>query len=119
MPTTLAWQNALNLSRLQFRSTRLLLRRLRDNAQQIALAYRTLADLTARREQVPAETEWLLDNYYIIDGAVTQAIEHLPSGYLRELPSDETGRPRVFSLASDIVSGGDGNISSGADRGTS
>src|SRR5436309_597870 len=94
------------------RPTRRLLRRLADNAGRIALAHRTLSEMVARAEPVPAESEWLLDNYYIIVGVVRQVRDHLPRRFLRQLPvvrgGANAGLPRIYPLAAAIIGSGDG-----------
>ena len=92
-------------------TNRILPRRLAANATRIEEAYRVLVSMAARREPVPFEAEWLLDNYYVIDDVVRQSHEHLPSSYYRELPivreGAHAGLPRVYALAEAIVGTGD------------
>jgi cyclic beta-1,2-glucan synthetase len=86
-------------------------RRIRDNAKQIALAHRVLSLAVSRNEAVPAEAEWLLDNYYVIEDVVRQIYTHLPRQYYRELPIIQSGPmaglPRVYTLASKIIGTGE------------
>jgi cyclic beta-1,2-glucan synthetase len=69
--------------------------------------------------------EWLLDNFYLIEEQIRTAKRHLPRGYSRQLPRLEmlaaessdsanasAGRPRVYDLAIEIISHGDGRIDS-------
>lgn len=64
-----------------------------------------LASLTA---------EWVLDNYYVVQGALRQIDEDLPPHYYRELPRLVTGTwadyPRVYALAREIVSQEDARL---------
>ncbi|OWK36353.1 glycoside hydrolase family 94 protein [Fimbriiglobus ruber] len=80
-----------------------LLRRFRDNARRLEFAYRTLSLRSARGEPVPADAEWLLDNYYVIGDVVREVEVDLPGGYYRELPAlaggPFGGLPRVYPLA--------------------
>src|SRR5438045_4130613 len=89
------------------RPTRRLLRRLAENAKRIAMAHRTLSARVARGEGVPAEAEWLLDNYYVLDGTVRLIRDHLPRRFLRELPAvrrgEHAGLPRIYPLAEAII----------------
>ncbi len=91
--------------------TRILPRRLSSNAARIGEAYRRLLRMSATREPVPLEAEWLLDNYYVIDDVVRQTLEHLPRSYYRELPilrqGSHPGLPRVYALAEAIIGSGD------------
>src|SRR6478609_6922359 len=68
-------------------ANRALLRRFRDNARRLASTTAHLARLTAEGKPVPAETEWLLDNNYIIDEVIREVRTDLPRGYYRELPA--------------------------------
>jgi hypothetical protein len=58
--------------------------------------------------------EWLLDNFYLIEEQIRTAKRHLPKGYSRELPRLSTGLsahlPRVYDLAFEAISHGDGRI---------
>jgi len=67
--------------------------------------------------------EWLLDNFYLIEEQIRTAKRHLPEGYSRELPCLESGsldtsdssdasdgRPRVYDIAIEIISHGDGRV---------
>ena len=91
--------------------TRLLPRRLASNAHRIERAYRLLVAMSAEREPVPMEAEWLLDNYYVIDEVVRQTHEHLPRSYYCELPvvrqGAHSGLPRVYALAEAIIGPGE------------
>ncbi|MCA9969031.1 MAG: hypothetical protein KC425_02390, partial [Anaerolineales bacterium] len=53
-------------------------------------------------------TEWLLDNYYVMQQAVQQIEESLPLHYYKEMPAlaaprPFTGRPRAYALAHTLV----------------
>ena len=93
------------------RRSRILLRRLNENARNIERVYRILVSMSAAREPIPLESEWLLDNYYVIDEAIRQTYEHLPRSYYVELPVVRTGRhtglPRVYALADAIIGAGE------------
>ncbi|CAN5242545.1 hypothetical protein BH11PLA2_BH11PLA2_10000 [soil metagenome] len=107
---TLAAEGLTALPRL----SRRLLTRLNSNARRIAQAHQTLSDLLARGEAVPAEAEWLLDNYYVIDDVVRQIRKHLPKSYYRELPiiptGPHSGLPRIYPLAATIIGSGEGTL---------
>jgi len=65
------------------------------------------------RRIVPAG-EWLLDNFYLIEEQIRTARRHLPEGYSRELPrlssGPSTGLPRVYDIALETISHGDGRV---------
>jgi cyclic beta-1,2-glucan synthetase len=92
-----------------------LIHRLRDNARQILRAYQLLTQRIASRAVVPLESEWLLDNYYVIDDVIRQVSDHLPGSYYRELPvrdgGPHNGFPRIYLLAHAIVERGEKTLS--------
>ena len=91
-----------------------LLARLADNERVLEEVRDLLtAAVTAGRRITPA-AEWLLDNFYLIEEQVRTARRHLPKGYSRDLPRLAQGpsaqRPRVYDLASEAISHGDGRV---------
>jgi cyclic beta-1,2-glucan synthetase len=75
------------------------------------LKYITLLIETVRAKRVitPAG-EWLLDNFYLIEEQIRTGKKHLPKGYSRELPRLMNGLPRVYDIAQEIISHGDGRV---------
>jgi cellobiose phosphorylase len=67
----------------------------------------------ASRRITPAG-EWLLDNFYLIEGQVRTAKRLLPKGYARGLPrlkdGPSRGLPRVYDIALETISHGDGRV---------
>ena len=91
-----------------------LLARLAENEEILADVCDLLAAaVTANRRVTPA-AEWLLDNFYLIEEQIRTAKRHLPKGYSRELPrlaqGASAGLPRVYDLALDAISHGDGRV---------
>jgi cyclic beta-1,2-glucan glucanotransferase len=91
-----------------------LLSRLAENEGVLIGAHNLLtAAVKANRRIVPAG-EWLLDNFYLIEEQIRTAKRHLPKGYSRELPrlqnGPSAGLPRVYDIALEIISHGDGRI---------
>src|SRR5262249_36161481 len=84
-----------------------LLRRLRENGKRLHEAYRAVAEGLAKGEALTPDAEWLLDNFYIIDGVLKDIQVDLPRGYYRELPAlgsgPFAGLPRVYALAVTLV----------------
>ena len=77
--------------------------RLKDNAAVLLAAYRaSAAELESGRGVVPA-SEWLLDNYHLVEEQIREIQDDLPPGYYRQLPKlaegPFAGYPRVFGLA--------------------
>ncbi|HET9470301.1 MAG TPA: cyclic beta 1-2 glucan synthetase, partial [Usitatibacter sp.] len=91
-----------------------LLARLADNERVLTEVCGLLAvAVTAERRITPA-AEWLLDNFHLVEEQIRTAKRHLPKGYSRELPrlahARHGARPRVYHLASDAISHGDGRV---------
>jgi cyclic beta-1,2-glucan synthetase len=74
-----------------------------------------LEPVEANRLITPAG-EWLLDNFYLIEEQIRTAKRHLPKGYSRELPrlqnGPSAGLPRVYDIALETISHGDGRVDS-------
>ena len=71
------------------------------------------AAIKADRHITPAG-EWLLDNFYLIEEQVRLAKRHLPKDYSQQLPrltsGPSAGLPRVYDIALEIISHGDGRL---------
>jgi cyclic beta-1,2-glucan synthetase len=96
------------------RNADLLLARLADNEAVLADTCERLTHATRKRLRVTPAGEWLLDNFYLVEEQIRIARRHLPKGYSRELSrlaqGPSTGLPRVYDLALEIISHGDGRI---------
>jgi cellobiose phosphorylase len=92
----------------------LLLARLDDNEAVLIHACERLTGATRRKRRITPAAEWLLDNFYLIEEQIRIARRHLPKGYSRELPRLESGPsaglPRVYDIALEIISHGDGRV---------
>ena len=91
-----------------------LLARLSENERILSETFRLLTQaLTSDRHIVPAG-EWLLDNFYLVEEQIRTARRHLPRGYSRELPrlssGPSAGLPRVYDVALEAISHGDGRV---------
>lgn len=91
-----------------------LLTRLSENESLLLETYNLLTeDVRANRSITPAG-EWLLDNFYLIEEQIRLAKRHFPKSYYRELPHLLTGPmagyPRVYNIALETISHGDGRI---------
>jgi len=91
-----------------------LLARLAEN-ESLLLEVRNLLteDVKADRRITPAG-EWLLDNFYLIEEQIRTAKRHLPKSYSRELlhllNGPSAGLPRVYDIALETISHGDGRV---------
>ncbi len=78
------------------------------------------AAVKANRRISPAG-EWLLDNFYLIEEQIRTARRHLPIEYSRELPrlahGPSGGLPRVYDIALEAISHGDGRVDPASLRG--
>jgi len=95
------------------KSTRLLERL--DNNEEVLLTCRKLLTETVKtKARIAPAGEWLLDNFYLIEEQIRMARQHLPKGYSRELPrlaeGPSAGLPRVYDLALEVISHGDGRV---------
>ncbi|HXR16696.1 MAG TPA: hypothetical protein VN777_10900, partial [Terriglobales bacterium] len=91
-----------------------LLARLAEN-EGVLLGVRGLltAAVKTNRRITPAG-EWLLDNFYLIEEQIRMSEKHLPKAYSRELPrllnGPSAGFPRVYDIALETISHGDGRL---------
>ncbi len=84
-----------------------LLRRLSDDARMLRHAYRTLAsDVRSGGASTPA-TDWLLDNFHLVEGELREIRHYLPTRYYLELPKLATrgraGTARVYAMAVELL----------------
>jgi cellobiose phosphorylase len=93
-----------------------LLHRLDDNEAVLMHACETLTIVTHVSRRISPAGEWLLDNYYLIEEQIRTAQRHLPKSYNRKLPrlaeGASAGLPRVYDLALETISHGDGRVDS-------
>ncbi|CAM3750570.1 Protein NdvB [Pseudomonas reidholzensis] len=93
-----------------------LLARLTANEQTLSSSCAALAGtLASSRRDMPA-AQWLLDNFYLVEAHIRLANSHLPRGYSRQLPrldnGPSSGLPRVYDIALETISHGDGRVDS-------
>lgn len=93
-----------------------LLWRLSENERILADTVTLLTETVKGSRRITPAGEWLLDNYYLVEEQIRLAKRHLPAGYSRELPrlsnGPSAGLPRVYDLALETISHGDGRIDS-------
>jgi cyclic beta-1,2-glucan synthetase len=91
-----------------------LLPRLAANEGVLVGACNLLTAAVAANRRITPAGEWLLDNFYLIEEQIRTSRRHLPRGYSRELPrlaqGPSAGSPRVYDLALEIISHGDGRV---------
>jgi len=91
-----------------------LLTRLAENESVLIGACNLLTAAVKTNRRIAPAGEWLLDNFYLIEEQIRTARRHLPKGYSRELPrllnGPSAGLPRVYDIALEIISHGDGRV---------
>jgi cellobiose phosphorylase len=91
-----------------------LLQRLDDNERVLTTTCRLLTAVVLSKIRITPAGEWLLDNFYLVEEQIRAARKHLPQGYSRELPrlaaGPSAGLPRVYDLALEAISHGDGRV---------
>ena len=91
-----------------------LLARLAANESALVGVCSLLTEEATESRRITPAGEWLLDNFYLIEEQIRTAKRHLPKGYSRELPrlaqGPSAGRPRVYDIALETISHGDGRV---------
>ncbi len=77
--------------------------RFERNAAGIQLAHKHVTGSLRTGLPLPAEAEWLLDNFYVVEEQLREIREDLPRGFYRELPKTTNGYPRVYEFARDLI----------------
>jgi cyclic beta-1,2-glucan glucanotransferase len=80
-----------------------LIPRVADNSRALLDSYRAIAGAIQDEHAITPATEWLVDNFHIVDEQIREIQDDLPIGYYRELPKLASGHlqgyPRVFGVA--------------------
>jgi cyclic beta-1,2-glucan synthetase len=91
-----------------------LLTRLAENEGVLLEVRDLLIEAVKANRRITPAGEWLLDNFYLIEEQIRTAKRHLPKGYSRGLPrlkkGPSVGLPRVYDIALEIISHGDGRV---------
>jgi cellobiose phosphorylase len=91
-----------------------LLARLAENESVLIGVHALMTEAVGADRQITPAGEWLLDNFYLIEEQIRTARRHLPKTYSRELPrllnGPSPGLPRVYDIALEIISHGDGRV---------
>jgi len=91
-------------------SPELLLKRLSDNEKILSEVNELLKKSVQEKRTISPAAEWLLDNFYLIDEQIRIGKRHLPKGYSKGLPKLNSGLPRAYDIAIEIISHSDGHI---------
>lgn len=107
---TLAGSHTLGLGRAPDQ----LLPRLAENEGVLVGACNLLTAAVKANRRIAPAGEWLLDNFYLIEEQIRTARRYLPKGYSRDLPrllnGPSAGLPRVYDIALEPISHGDGRV---------
>jgi cyclic beta-1,2-glucan synthetase len=91
-----------------------LLTRLAENEEVLITVRDIITESVKANRQITPAGEWLLDNFYLIEEHIHTGKRHLPKGYSRELPrlldGLSIGLPRVYDIALETISHGDGRV---------
>jgi cyclic beta-1,2-glucan synthetase len=91
-----------------------LLPRLAENASTLVGICNLLSAAVLAKQHISPAASWLLDNFYLIEEQIQTAKRHLPEDYSRGLArlqqGPSAGYPRVYDIALEIVSHGDGRV---------
>src|SRR5664280_1045819 len=91
-----------------------LLSRLAENETILMEVHDLVSEAVKANRQITPAGAWLLDNFYLIEEQIRTGRRHLPKGYSKELPrllnGPSAGLPRVYDIAKEIISHGEGHI---------
>jgi len=91
-----------------------LLGRLVDNEIVLSSVQEQLVEAALAQRRIVPAADWLLDNFYLIEQHVRTSKRDLPKGYSRGLPrltsGPAAGLPRVYDIALELISHGDGMV---------
>ncbi|MEX2344466.1 MAG: glucoamylase family protein [Balneolaceae bacterium] len=77
-------------------------------------AYRVLARLAKNNEEISPASEWLIDNFYIIQEQIVEIANDFPPEYQKNIPvltgGDHKGLPRVYELILTLVVSTDNRV---------
>jgi len=107
----LAEKHTLSLSRVHGDR---LLARLVENETVLTEVRSLLTEAASSGRRLVPAAEWLLDNFYLIEEHIRTSKRDLPKGYSRGLPrlngGQSSGLPRVYDIALERISHGDGLV---------
>src|SRR5690349_9324169 len=91
-----------------------LLKRLESNEKTLLEVRNLLVESIRSGKTITPASEWLLDNFYLIEEQIVTARKHLPKRYSEALPSlssgISSGMPRVYDIVLEIISHSDGRV---------
>jgi cyclic beta-1,2-glucan synthetase len=95
-------------------ATRGFFARLDDNNRHLRQAYRTLAEDARTAETLMPASEWLLDNFHMVEAELLEIRVGLPRSYYLQLPKvrsvELSEPPRVYAMAVELIRHSDGRL---------
>jgi cyclic beta-1,2-glucan synthetase len=84
-----------------------LIARLKHNEEVLRNTYRLLSNLIAEGHRTTPASDWLLDNFHVIEEQIRLSKLHLPKNFSRELPLVDDPvwkcQPRIYVLARELI----------------
>ena len=90
-------------ARVSHRRDREFKRRFEENARILREAHTETCRAIRAGEPMTPEAEWLLDNFHVVEEQLREIVDDLPERFYRELPKIESGEPRVYVLAIELL----------------
>ncbi|SDC94064.1 GH36-type glycosyl hydrolase domain-containing protein [Williamwhitmania taraxaci] len=91
-----------------------LLSRLAENETILIKVHDIVYEAVKNEMLITPAAEWLLDNFYLIEEHIRTGKRHFPKRYSKELPKlldgKSDGLPRVYDIAKEIISHGEGHV---------
>ncbi len=95
--------------------------RLEDNEAVLVQTYELVTAAVVAKRRIAPASEWLLDNFYLIEEQIRTARRHLPRAYSRELPrllnGPSAGYPRSYDIVLELLAHVDGRVDMAGLRG--
>lgn len=91
-----------------------LLKRLDDNENILHKVRKVITDTIKRKQQITPASEWLIDNFYLVEENIRAAKKNFPKGYSEDLPqlskAGDRAVTRIYDIVLQIISHSDGRI---------
>ncbi|MFM8707734.1 MAG: cyclic beta 1-2 glucan synthetase, partial [Planctomycetia bacterium] len=95
---------------IRLRTSGSLLTRLADNERVLTDTYELLAAASKRGRRIAPASEWLLDNFYLVEEQIRSTRRLLPRSYLDQLPALASDCPRTYRIAMELIAHTDGRV---------
>jgi len=108
----LAYQLGQTHSIADGRASDWLLIRLHENHKIISEIHDLITDAAASHQPISPASEWLIDNFYVVQEQIHLITQHFPRGYCRQLPhiNAQPPIPRIYDMILKLISHLDGRV---------